>query len=461
MVVHEANGKPSRNVTWPQWIAGSGVGVLMIQLGLMTSWSSPYIPQLTSPESSIQITMTEVSWVVSLLNLGRLIGALTGSLCVNYLGTKTTILFTNVAVTLCWTFTIVANSVVWLYASRLFGGITIGMTYTCFSLYMGEIADPSIRGALVALCMIGIPIGNFLMSIMGAYLSMQISGTISLIPCLVMLILFLWLPESPHYLIRRKLDEKAKESIRWYHRNCDVESEFVALQKFVENTGDPPFLETLKEFRMVHYRKSLILFIIIVMYSQLCGVNNVLFYMEPILTSAKVTTIAPAQVVIIVMASGIVGSILSMFLMDRFGRKFLMIVSCSGVTFSLCLLSAVFHLLDYDYDPKVLEGLSIFSVVFFYMAIFVGILPVPPAILSELFPPHQKCLAAFIGSSLAGVFSFISTSTYLPLLDLMTEHYTYLFYGLLIFSAVPYTLIFVPETKGLSLQEIQRRLMKK
>jgi len=100
------------------------------------------------------MTMNEASWVVSLLNLGRLIGAISGSVAVNYLGAKTSVFITSLPITLCWLFIIVANRVEWLYVARLLAGISLGKTYSCFSLYLGEIADPSIRGALVALGML-------------------------------------------------------------------------------------------------------------------------------------------------------------------------------------------------------------------------------------------------------------------------------------------------------------------
>ena len=120
-------------------------------MGLISVWSSPYIAYLTSPKSHIPMTMDEASWVVSLLNLGRIIGAISGSVAVDYLGTKTTVFITSLPITFCWLFIIVANRVEWLYAARLLAGISLGKTYSCFSLYLGEIADPSIRGALVAL----------------------------------------------------------------------------------------------------------------------------------------------------------------------------------------------------------------------------------------------------------------------------------------------------------------------
>lgn len=127
------------------------VTLLLLQMGMMVAWSSPYIAQLTSPESQIPITMDMASWVVSLINLGRPIGAVSGAVTVNYLGSKRTILITSLPIALCWLFTIVANRVEWLYVARFLGGISMGKTYSCFSLYLGEIADPTIRGALIVL----------------------------------------------------------------------------------------------------------------------------------------------------------------------------------------------------------------------------------------------------------------------------------------------------------------------
>lgn len=433
--------------------------LLVAQLGFMGAWSSPYILHLTSPESLFPVTMSEISWVVSLLNIGRPLGAIGGAMCINYFGSKTAILINCVPVALSWLFILLANSVEWLYVARFLGGFHIGMTYGCYSLYLGEIADSSNRGALVALGTSGIPIGNFIMSILGAYLSMRMSAAIASASCLILIILFLWLPESPHHLIKTNQHEKAKASIHWYHPDSDVESEFMALRKFIESLSKQSLLDSLKELKTAHFRKTLSVIVILITYNQLCGINSIVFYMESILTMARISVIPPAQVVIVVMAFGIVGSVLSMFLMDRLGRKVLMITSCTGITLSLVLVTAEFHLLYFGFEPKTVEALSIVGMCSFYMTVFIGALPVPSAILGEVFPPHLKCIAACFTTSMSGTASFISTATYLPMLEALSERYLFLFYGLLIATAVPFTIFFVPETKGMSLQEIQGQLM--
>lgn len=427
----------------------------------MGGWSSPYISELISPNSSFTITMSELSWVVSLFNLGRLTGCIKGALCSGYFGSEKTILISSMPITLSWLFIILANRVEWIYIARFLGGLSLGMVYSCYSLYLGEIANPDIRGALVAMGTTGLPIGNLLMSVMGAYLSMYTSALIALISCIVIIIIFVWLPESPYYLIKKKLDEKAKYSIQWYHRDCDVEQEFKEMQIFVESLNRQSLLDTLKEFKIFHYRKSITIVSILIVYSQLSGINSILFYMESILTTAKVSVIEPAQVVIIVMTGGVVASCLSIFLLDRFGRKFLMIASCSAILLSYSILTLEFHLLDFGFDSEKVEGLAIIGMILFYISIFTGIILVPSTMMGEIFPPHLKCIAACIVSISGSVIAFLSTLTYLTLLDFMTEKYLFLFYGLLVASCIPFTLFLVPETKGLSLQEIQNKLMGK
>ncbi|KAL0132082.1 hypothetical protein PUN28_000095 [Cardiocondyla obscurior] len=458
---HKAEKKNIKKIYWPQWVAGIGVNLLQLQMGLISVWSSPYIAYLTSPESHIPITMDEASWVVSLLNLGRLIGAVSGAVAVTYLGTKTTIFLTTLPITLCWIFIMTANRVEWLYVARFLAGISLGKMYSCISLYLGEIADPAIRGALVVLAMSGLSIGNLMMSIMGAYLKMEESATVCFILCFVLISIFIWLPESPYHFIETNEEAKARASIVWYHRDCDAETELQSLKLFLKNNQSLPFTEVLKEFKIPYIWKGQLLVSLLFMYLQMCGLNNVLFYMETILRNAKVTVIEPSLIVIIVTATGILGSMLSMVLIDRFGRRILMIASSTAVTIALICLGTQYQLLGAGYDPHSLQALPICAVLLFQISIYIGIISIPNTVLGEIFPPHVKCVASCFASIVGAISSFISTSTYQPLINLLTEKYVFYLYAMLLITAVPCTYFCMLETKGKSLQQIQEELGKK
>ncbi|EFN76078.1 Sugar transporter ERD6-like 6 [Harpegnathos saltator] len=458
---HKTEKVVTKRVMWPQWLAGIGVALLMLQMGLSLAWNSPYIAYLTSPESYISMTMKEASWVVSLINFGRIFGAIFGSVSVSYLGSKTTILINSFPIAMCWILTIAANRVEWLYAARFLVGIYIGMTYSSFSLYLAEIADPTIRGALVVLAMSGSTIGSLIISAMGVYLTMEVSGIACLLLCFVVMIIFIWLPESPHHLLKTNQQDKARLALLWYHRDCDVDMELRTLQEFIETNNNLSFINILGEFKKAHLRKALVLLTMLFMYSMMCGLNNIYFYMEIILTNAQVTVIKPAIIVTIVAAFGIAGSILSFFLIDKFGRRFLMISSILACVISLLCLGLQFHLLDAGYDATVLQGLAIFAMILFQVAVFIGMLSVPNTVLGEICPPHVKNVVACFTNIIAGIFSFISTATYQPLIDLITEKYIFFVYALILLTAIPYMLIYLPETKGKSLQQIQEDLTKK
>lgn len=176
--------------------------MVLVQLGISSGWSSPYLARLTAPDSPLPLTLSEASWVASLLNLGRFVGAFVGAVSVNFLGSKRTMLLTLVPISLCWALMIAASGAEWLYAARFCGGLGLGMTYSSFPLYLGEVALPSIRGSLVSLAACGGTFGVMVGNIIGSYLELRVSAGIYLAPCIALAALFLWLPESPHHLIK-------------------------------------------------------------------------------------------------------------------------------------------------------------------------------------------------------------------------------------------------------------------
>ncbi|XP_011875714.1 PREDICTED: facilitated trehalose transporter Tret1-like [Vollenhovia emeryi] len=445
-------------VQWTQWIAGIGVTLLLLLVGMIEIWSSPYIENLTSPESPIPMTENQASWIVSLLSVGNLIGTVCGSIAVNYLGSKTAIVVTSLTITLSWLFTLVANRREWLYAARLLGGIGMGKANSCFSLYLGEIADPTIRGALVALAVSGLSIGSLMMSIMGARLSLEMSALICLILSLLLIITFIWLPKSPDYFIKIGDDDKARASILWYHRDCDVESELTALKTFIEKNKSLPFADVLKQFKIPYIMRAQTLTSMLFVYF-LFSQSIVSAYMETILQDAQVTVIDPSVIVIIVTATGLVGSLVSMYLIDKFGRRILMIVSSVGLTISLICLGVQYQLLDAGYDPTNLQALPIFAVLLYETSSCIGVIPVPSTVLSEIFLPHVKCVASCIANIVGATASIISTSTYQPLINLITQKYVFYLHALIMTTAVPYTYFRMPETKCKSLQQIQEELV--
>lgn len=463
------------------------VMIIMIEIGIMSGWSSPYLAQLTRPDSPLPLTLDQASWVASLLNLGRFIGAIAGALFVNYLGSKRTLLLTVIPVGACWAFTIAANSFVWLYVARTLGGFGLGMTYSCFALYIGEVALPEIRGAVVSLAMSGggslgmvvslivkdyncsdnylsnlmLDLLNFqLSSICGSYLSMDISATAFLMPCFLLGMLFLWLPDSPHWLVKIEDYEGAKRAISWYQPCNDPDKELEIIKNLVNSSASEGFYQKLQKCKSEQVKRAIILIIVIFSFMQLTGLNSVLFYMEIILARSKLTFVKPSLVVICVSASGMLASAISVCLIDKCGRKFLLVISCVGVTMSMVGLAVNSYLIEMNVDTANLQLLPVFSVFLFIISYFVGLMCVPSTVLSEIFPSDIKCIAGCIASLVGALWSFAATKSFQPLVDSIGEPCVFLMHGIFALVFIPYVCFYMPETKGKSLQEIQDKLMK-
>ncbi|XP_014616899.1 PREDICTED: facilitated trehalose transporter Tret1-like [Polistes canadensis] len=427
------------------------VTILAMSLGLVAGWTSPYLAKFTRKESSISITETEASWVASLLPLGRLLGAICGSLAAEYLGSKISLVLAGFPLIISWICVICATSAPWLYLFRIFAGTSLGMFLSCFPMFIGEISAAHIRGALVGLVINGLPIGTLIGNIMGPQMSSKWFGVISLLVTSVYVLTFPCLPKSPYYLIRRNSMENAAKSIRFYHRKSDIIDEMNEIEMFIKDSEVVTFRGRLKLMAEPKNRRAFLIIVILFFFMQFSGLNSMIFYMEIIVRNAKVTFISPSTVVIIVSISGIIYGWISIYAIDRYGRKFLLTVSSVSVAISMIMLGIHFYLLKSGYDSEIIQPLPILSLLIFSM-FCIGLIPVPSLLLGELFPITLKTIAGFIGSFVSACFAFISSKTFQPLVDLVTEQYVFWMYASIMVFSIFYSIFYVPETKGKTLK---------
>lgn len=435
--------------------------LLLFVTGMMFGWTSPYIVQLTAEDSPLSVTLHEASWIVSLLTLGRLAGAIPGAVCMDYFGGKKTLIIIGLPLTLSWICVIMADSIPWLYAARFLGGIGLGMSFSSFPIFLGEICSPKIRGTVVSFAVFGLPVGTLAGNSIGPYITMVEFAYVCLIPTVIFILICAWIPESPHYLVRKKRMESAKVSIVGYNPGANAEVELKSLKDFIETSYSMSFIDQLREFNIPANRKAGIIVILLYMFMQFSGVNVVIFYTEAILIQGKWSMTLPSTMVIIASTTGIIAGLAAIYLADRCGRKTLMLFSSTGVSISMLGLGLHFALLDSGFDPVALQWLMMSCLIIYEVVFWIGLSPVPSMVSSELFAPNIKSIAACFGSSSVGLFSFISTKAYQPLLDSIGTVYVFSLYAGLMMLSMLFVLTIMPETKGKSLQEIQNKLHKK
>ena len=196
-------------------------------------------------------------------------------------------------------------------------------------------------------------------------------------------------------------------------------------------------------------------------FMQLSGLNNVLFYMETILISGGVTVILPSTVVSYALASSILTASVCIGLYDKCGRRLLLMVSSVGVFVSLSSLGTHFVLKSAKIEWIGSQWLPVVSIFVFITFFVVGLGSIAAIVSSEVYSANIKPVAACMANLTAAASAFAVSKAYQPLVDTLGEAYVFYGHALITIMAVPYALVFMPETKGKSLQQIQEDLIKR
>ncbi|XP_074103696.1 facilitated trehalose transporter Tret1-like [Cotesia typhae] len=282
--------------------------------GLVAGWTSPFIAKLDvtkHPDSELPINETEASWIASLINISRAGGSILSAIFIYLIGTKSTTLVSGIPLAIGWICFFIINSVTLVYVSRILCGIGIGMYYSSFSLYIGEMSHPKIRGALITFNIQGFLMGHLCGNIMGKYFKMWLFAAVSLVFNVIFMVSFSMMPHTPHYLIRCNKMDKAVKSMSFYNRTADATNEFKALEQFLRAHPSHSFWDEFRSLSKPINWKTLLMISIITVCTQLDGPYAFSAYMEIIVTKARLDIMKPSDLIIGVSVIGIVSSWLS------------------------------------------------------------------------------------------------------------------------------------------------------
>ncbi|XP_015520293.2 facilitated trehalose transporter Tret1 [Neodiprion lecontei] len=443
------------DVFWLQWIGGFAAMTTLFLSGLWAGWTSPYLAQFASGNSPFPVTTNDISWIASISTLGEISGAILGAICIEYFGNRRTIIGNGFTLLLSWILVIAANSASWIYVAKFISGATGEISYMSTSLYLGDISSPNIRGAMVTMASTGVVLGIVVANAMGPYISMRVFACIALVPNIYFIAIFLWLPESPYYLVSRGRLDDAKNSILRYNPKADVHLEVESIKNFVTIEKSVSFVDRVREFNFSRNRNNGLILMALIMFSKCSGLVPLSAYMEIIMTRGSVTAISPSTVPVIVNSVGLIAGWTAMYFVEKSGRRTMWAVSSAGICVSMTTLGTHFYFLSIGYDPATLQWLPILSVVLFKIWFNLGVSYIPNIMVSEVFASNIRTLAACLSSVSSGVFSFIGIYGYQWLLELIHESYVYWIYAVLMVISSIFGWFLVSETKGKTLMEIQ------
>lgn len=445
------------------------INLVTFTVGTALSWPSPSIPKLLSIDPAINplenpIRHSEAGWVASILLLGIALGPWTTGFLSDKIGRKHTLILFVIPVMIGFIIKAFANTIMLLYVARFLCGLSGGAVFSLVPIYIGEIAQDSNRGSLGFFLVIFLCFGNFFIYCTGPYMTIQTLSYLCLVAPFIFLVLVKLLPESPIYLLsKNKYDEAeiALTNLRPANTSADViKAELKQLKAHVDSAHADSQNSYGSIFKTKASRKALIIGVVLVQFQQFSGVFAFISYMEVIFQSTGSAIPSDISAIIIGLVQ-IFSCVLGAAVVDRYGRKTLLIESAIGMALAQLGIGTYFFLKSMESGlAETFYWLPIVSLVLFMISFNPGFGSIPWMLLGEIFTPNVRGFGSSLTTSLGFVAAFGITTIFPILVEAVGNAYAFWFFALCCVLGLFFTLAYIPETKGKSLEEIQVILAK-
>jgi sugar porter (SP) family MFS transporter len=428
------------------FIAGLGGILYGFDMGIIAA-------ALIFVRESFALSTRMEEWVVSVVLIGAMSGAIIGGTIADRIGRRATLVWGGAIFIAGSILAPLAPNVGVLIAARALLGVAIGFTSVTAPVYVSELAPPQSRGTLIGLYQFALTVGIAFADLVGYWLAGQhawrLMFGIGALPAVLFLLLILTLPESPRWLFAQ-------------NRLAEAQS---VLRSYTDEAGAVLLLEDIRAALLVKMerrwsalwspavRPSLLIAVGFTVLQQVTGINTIIYYGPQIFALAGITSNKSAIFATLLVAiMNVLATIIALVLVDRVGRKPLLYCGVGGMTVSLFVLSCSFH-------NQVALGSSLGIVATICLMVYITCFafsmgPIAWILVSEVFPLRVRgrgVAAATLGS---GASNFIVSLTFLSLIKAAGNSATFAIYGVFCILTLLFVRFIVPETKGRELESI-------
>ncbi|KAL2247013.1 plastidic glucose transporter 4 [Sesamum indicum] len=395
-------------------------------------------------------------WVVSTLLAGATVGSFTGGSLADKFGRTKTFLLDAIPLAVGAFLCATAQSIETMIIGRLLAGIGIGISSAIVPLYISEISPTEIRGALGSVNQLFICVGILAALVAGLPLAgnplwWRTMFAFALVPSVLLALGMAFSPESPRWLYQQGKISEAEVSIKRLFGKERVGEVMSDLDAAAQGSAEPEAgwfdLFSSRYWKVVSVGAALFLF------QQLAGINAVVYYSTSVFRSAGITSDVAGSV--LVGAANVFGTTIASSLMDKQGRKSLLLTSFAGMAASMLLLSLTFTwpaLAPYS------GTLAVLGTVLYVLSFSLGAGPVPALLLPEIFASRIRAKAVALSLGMHWLSNFVIGLCFLSVVNKFGISTVYLGFASVCLLAVIYIAGNVVETKGRSLEEIERAL---
>uniref|UniRef100_A0A1B6MPN8 Major facilitator superfamily (MFS) profile domain-containing protein n=1 Tax=Graphocephala atropunctata TaxID=36148 RepID=A0A1B6MPN8_9HEMI len=425
--------------------------------GTSYGWVTPLLSNFHDPQGDLPLTHEESSWAVALIEFGNLFTSIPTGILLDRWGRKPFLLGTAPVYIFSWVLILTTRSVNVLYLVRTIQGLAMGVIYTTLPVYLAEISAPDIRGALTTFFEGMWYLGILLEYILGPFLSYSTFTLVTLTVPVVFLVTFAWIPESPYFLIMKGREDKAIASLEWLRGSTKIRGELDLIKRELdeekrEERSWKDLVSTKADVR------ALLIVEIVVLTKFMSGISAVLSYSSEMFATTARSALTADHYTIIMGSLLIITTVLAGSLVDKAGRRPLLLISCLGCGLSE-FFAGLYCLLDTSLDLSGYEWIFLLSIMSYCFIFSLGLGPLVNTLKGEIFPSSTKGF----GSGLTTMTDTISCFVCLKMYQVITDSYG-VFLNFWIFSAFSFfgaivIYFIVPETKGKTFSEIQESLI--
>ena len=435
----------------PNLLKASVVGALG---GLLFGFDTAVIAGTTeSLRALYSLTPEQLGLTVSIALVGTVIGAMSAGLPGQKYGARETLR----VLAIFYVLSALGCAFAWnwyvLLIARFLGGLGIGGSSVLGPVYIAELAPARIRVRLVGMFQINIVIGillaylsNFVIAKMGlGAAEWRWQFGVAALPAVLFLVMLFGIPQSPRWLVTQKRVDEARNVLQM----MGTEEPEKELQEIV-NSVHVETLEKTEPLFTWKYRLPIFLAVTIGMFNQLSGINAILYYLNDIFAAAGFSKLSGALQTVAIGSMNLLATLLAMSVIDKLGRKTLLLIGSVGTALCLAGVARVFWT---NQHQELLLWFLVAYIAFF--AISQG--AVIWVYISEVFPTRVRAKGQALGSSSHWIMNAIIAYTF-PQLAKSSGAYPFVFFSLMMVVQLFVVLFFYPETKRVSLEQMQQRL---
>lgn len=407
-------------------------------------------------KTQFQLTPMTEGLVVSAVLFGAFFSAALSGRFSDIFGRRKLLIITAILFVIGTIVASLAPDAIWLIIGRVIVGLAIGISSFTAPLYISEVSPPQHRGMLVSFNQLFITIGivlsylvDFAFANDALWRWMLGAGVV---PAFILLIGMICLPESPRWLLSKGFTDEARKVLQKILASQDVNKEFNEIADSLQHQQGG--------WKMLFQRwltPAIIIGFGLAFFQQVAGINTIIYYAPTIFQMAGFQSATSA--ILATTGVGVLNvlfTIIALPLIDKWGRRPLLILGTIGMILSLAALGWAFSVAS---QSTMLKWIALGSVMLYIPCFAASLGPIVWLMIAEIFPLKVRGLAASLSASVNWGTNMLVALTFLVLIQVLGAHGTFWLYSLMCVVCLIFIYFFVPETKGVTLEQIEENLL--